>query len=97
MSKYDRLQRFLRQSATDELILSFDQVEQILDDKLPASAFQHRAWWSNSETHVEATAWLKAGWKVEDLDQQRKWVKFRRTRPSWCKKIRSRTKQIVIY
>ena len=82
MSKYDPLQQFLQQPATAELTLSFNQVEQILDAKLPPSAFRYREWWANDESHVQAIAWMKAGWKVEDLDQQRKWVRFRRTRQS---------------
>jgi hypothetical protein len=80
VSKYDPLQQFLQQSATDELTLGFAQVEQILGDKLPASAFQHRAWWGNDQYKVQSIAWSKAGWKVDAVDQNKKWVRFRRVK-----------------
>ena len=54
------------------LTLTFPQIETILDRPLPRSAYKHRAWWANTETHTQALTWLTAGWKVDhaDLEQQ---------------------------
>jgi hypothetical protein len=66
--------------STREITLTFEQIESILSDKLPPSAHHHRAWWANDDSgpHVESHAWLNAGWKVESVDQNRKWVRFHR-------------------
>lgn len=50
---------------------SFDEIENILDSKLPDSAYKYPAWWSNEQgnkNHVQCHAWLEAGWKTEDLN-----------------------------
>jgi hypothetical protein len=60
--------------------ISFKEIEALLGDKLPASARVHRAWWSNEANtrHVQAQAWMNAGWTVEEVDQARGQVTFRR-------------------
>jgi len=59
--------------------LSFGEIEQIIGDKLPPSAHNHREWWSNhAGSHVQARAWLEAGWEVENVDQEARTVRFRR-------------------
>jgi hypothetical protein len=83
MSKYDPLRVFLDSAVThvSELTLSFQQIECILGFTLPPSARRHRAWWANPSTrhdHPYAQAWLAAGWKVDTVDQQTEWVRFRR-------------------
>src|SRR5271157_501420 len=84
MSKYEPLKRFLEDidATIDVLSLSFSEVESILGFKLPNSAFEHRAWWSNPSSpmdHPYAQSWLEAGWKVDTVDQLDKRVHFRRT------------------
>ena len=40
--------------------------------KLPKSAYEHEAWWSNNATgHSHARAWLKFGWRTEAVDLAR--------------------------
>ncbi len=83
MSKYDPLQDFLEPLASHiaEVTLTFDQIEGILGFDLPPSAYKHRAWWGNpnsSSRHTQAQAWLTAGWKVDTVNQDEKWVRFRR-------------------
>jgi antitoxin HicB len=59
--------------------LSFAEIERIIGDKLPSSAHNHRAWWSNhAGSHVQARAWLEAGWEVDGVDQEAQTVSFRR-------------------
>jgi len=83
MGKYTPLYDYLMRldPQTVECTLTFQQVETIIDAKLPPSAHRHREWWSNERaptSHVQATAWLSAGWEVDTIDQQRGWVRFRR-------------------
>ncbi len=82
MSKYSPLQAYLSSLPAEqkEITLSFEQIERILQDRLPLSAVRHGAWWANEVdgSHVEAHSWMDAGWKVEGFDQKQKWVKFRR-------------------
>jgi hypothetical protein len=69
MSKYDPVGRYLAAADRQELRLSFAQVEKILGFSLPASARRYAAWWSNSGgSHVQAAAWLGAGFETADVD-----------------------------
>ena len=80
--KYTPLEHYLRGLPENQrdVTLSFEQIERIINDKLPPSAQQHRAWWSNETDgdHVSAHAWLNAGWRVESVDQVRKLVRLSR-------------------
>ncbi|OGO26184.1 MAG: hypothetical protein A2136_08250 [Chloroflexi bacterium RBG_16_54_11] len=79
MAKYDPLNEYLSNlSGKNEITLSFEQVEKIIQAELPYSAYNHRAWWSNEEhgVHVSAKAWMGAGWRVETVNQKDCWVKF---------------------
>ena len=68
MAKYDALLRLLER-ATGQIELSFEEIEQALGTKLPASARRYAAWWSNSGgTHVQAAAWMDAGYRTEDVN-----------------------------
>jgi len=65
--------------AESDVQLSFAEIEQIIDARLPPSAHNHREWWSNHVgSHVQARAWLEAGWEVESVDQEARTVRFRR-------------------
>jgi hypothetical protein len=79
MGKYEPLQEYLKNSVQNEITLNFNQIEELLGANLPYSAFKHPAWWANNDTpHVQASAWLNAGWKVDGINQQKRWVRFRR-------------------
>jgi hypothetical protein len=80
VSKYEALAQFLNQldRATHRVRLS--EIESVLGFKLPKSAYEYEAWWSNNETgHSHAHAWLGAGWRTEAVDLTRRQVTFRRT------------------
>jgi len=67
--KYEPLKRYLETAAQRAVPLTFKQIETILGAALPASARKHAAWWSNSPTgHVNAQAWLDAGYASEQVD-----------------------------
>lgn len=55
--KYEPLRRYLA-SAGHPVSLTFDEIGRLVGG-LPPSAYRHRAWWSNSSSHVEAHAWLE--------------------------------------
>lgn len=78
--KYDPLEKYLRSlpRAQEEVTLSFENIEQVLNDTLPPSAYQDRAWWGNQAqgTQVEVIAWMDAGWMVDTVDLVEKRVKF---------------------
>lgn len=67
--KYDPLGAFLEKSDSDNLALSFDQIERMIGGLLPASARKYGVWWSNSPVegrHNEV--WLRRGWLTADIN-----------------------------
>jgi hypothetical protein len=78
--KYSPLEKHLRDlpESQNEVTLGFEQIERILNDKLPASAYEDERWWEHETegNHVTARAWANAGWKVESVDVNRKRVKL---------------------
>ena len=78
--KYEPLEKYLRNLpvSQEEVTLSFDLIEKVLDDQLPSSAHEQRAWWGNQQqgTRVESIAWMDAGWLVDTVVLKDKWVKF---------------------
>ncbi len=79
MAKYTPLQNYLSNLAPQkDITLTFEQIERILRQRLPPSAFLYSAWWANEQdgNHVEAHAWLSAGWRVDTVDLAKKWVRF---------------------
>ena len=76
--KYEPLSNFLK-AAEDVQALSFEEIERILGASLPPSARKHEAWWSNNPTgHVNAQAWLAAGYRTESVDISGEAVVFRK-------------------
>lgn len=63
----------------DQVTLTFNQVEEIIGGKLPASAHSHRAWWANdAQGHPHSALWLEAGWRRSYLNMDEKQVSFTR-------------------
>ncbi len=61
--KYAALKEYLKLKLDEKtLTLSYNEIEKIIGVKLPQSAHMHREWWENGG-HVQAEAWLQAGWK----------------------------------
>lgn len=78
--KYTPLEHFLRDLplSQQEVTLSFEQIERIINDKMPPSAYEYQAWWANEKegNHVNARAWANAGWRVDHVNFNAKWVRF---------------------
>jgi hypothetical protein len=80
MSKYEPLPQFLGSAGGSLHRMSFKEIERILGFKLPKSAYQHEAWWSNNATgHSHARAWMKFGWRTESVDLAERKVTFQRS------------------
>lgn len=80
MSKYEPLPQFLASAHDSTLRLSFAEIERVLGFKLPKSAYEHEAWWSNNATgHSHARVWLEAGWRTENVDLASRKVTFLRS------------------
>ena len=78
--KYTPLEDYLRDLPANqkEVALSFEQIEKILNAKLPASAYEDRRWWDHETegNHVSKRAWANAGWKFDSVDFNRKQVRL---------------------
>ena len=79
-TKYSPLTRFLAKRAqyTDVAALSFQRIEGIIGDSLPPQAYKSAEWWKDGASSAHAQAWESVGWKVEDVDIEKRTVTLRR-------------------
>lgn len=77
MSKYSALRRHLEGVAGTSIEMTFDEVADIVGG-LPPSARRYSAWWSNERDgrHVQAHAWMDAGWRVDSANLTAERVRF---------------------
>jgi DNA-binding transcriptional regulator YiaG len=75
-SRYDPLFERLHHGAEPQVTLRFADVEALLDAPLPSSARKSRTWWSNRKAGVQAAAWLRAGYRVAQVDLAAERVTF---------------------
>jgi hypothetical protein len=80
MSKYTPLQNYLSglPAHQNDVTLTFEQIEGILKSPLPYSAYESLTWWTHEKegNHVDARAWFTAGWQIDTVDMEKKWVRF---------------------
>ena len=82
-NKYSWLVRGLNGHDSQEVRLSFTDVEGLLQSPLPNSAREHPAWWSNASSgRSQSAAWMAAGWKTKNLDMNSEKVTFYRFKSS---------------
>ncbi|CUQ18197.1 Uncharacterised protein [Turicibacter sanguinis] len=76
--QYLPLKRFLKMTEKESIILTFCEIERILNFKLPKSAYIYPAWWGNHANNTQATAWLECDYIVENISTtlSNKYVKF---------------------
>jgi len=80
--RYQPLTAHLRGQRSDQVRMAFADIERVIGEKLPASASDYRAWWSNNPSNNEMTrAWLEAGFRSEQVDMSGRKVVFRRIPP----------------
>jgi hypothetical protein len=82
MGKYEPLTEFLRKQRMEQVAMTFAEIERVVGFKLPQSARQHRAWWSNNPSNsVMTKAWLDAGFHSEQVDMAGRKLVFSRSSP----------------
>lgn len=65
--RYEPLRRYLAQAETEEVTLSFEEIETLIGRQLPYSAKEAhwRQWWANAEANAQSKAWLSVGWRAQ--------------------------------
>lgn len=76
--KYIGLTNYLKNETESVIAMSFSEIEKQVGDKLPTSAYKHRAFWSNTLTHSVAFGWLDAGYKTISVDFDKQLVTFKK-------------------
>lgn len=78
-SRYAPLAVWLQSQTDDRVPSTFEEIEAIIEDKLPPSAREHRNWWANDNvSHVQSIQWLEAGWRVSSVNMTSERVVFSR-------------------
>jgi len=78
-NKYDPLGEFLKAQPSHRVPLSFAEIEKIIGDDLPSSAYKHRPWWSNNPSNnVMTKVWIAAGFESEQVDMEGQRLTFNR-------------------
>ena len=76
-SKYQLLQDYLRGSNQEQVILSFKEIEALINANLPKSARKQKAWWSNrTKGALQALAWMEVNYRVETVDLEQETITF---------------------
>jgi hypothetical protein len=98
MAKYEKLTDWLKNPQRlmmTRLMMTFKEIEQIIEEHLPESAHRYRAWWGTeigALTGAEPSqcrAWRDAGWEVESADLKAEEVTFRKTSAAEIRKPRN--------
>ncbi len=81
-SKYQPLFEYLQKCDHHEIILTFADIENLIQTALPNSAKNKKAWWSNRRKNaLQSMAWMNAGYRVEIVDFETQSVTFRQPTP----------------
>ena len=66
--KYIPLSDYLKQCSETDIVKTFYEIEEIIGDHLPASAWHHQSFWANNSKghHPQCKSWLDAGFEVVD-------------------------------
>ena len=76
--KYRALAEYIYESWEKRIVLSYEELEDVLGFKLPESAHKlPHSYWANTDYHPYAKSWLKLGYKAK-VDVENKKVTFER-------------------
>jgi len=79
-SKYEPLREYLADNRDGPICMTFSEIEELIRERLPASARRHRTWWSNNPLNSAiARAWLDAGFKSSAVNMDSKKLVFLKT------------------
>ena len=76
--KYIGLTNYLKAKAQCSIVMSFSEIETQIGDKLPESAYKHRAFWSNTRTHSVAYGWMDAGYETVGVNINNQLITFQK-------------------
>jgi len=79
-TKYSPFSRYLLRRAkyASCVTLRFAEIEGIIGDNLPFGALRTKGWWTNTLHTSQGQAWLNVGWKVQNVDLEKRIVTFAR-------------------
>ena len=63
--KYNDLTDKLKRCNDKEIKFTFKDIEKIISDELPPSAYKYHAWWNNDPKHTQAIGWMNAGYNAK--------------------------------
>ena len=75
-NEYLALTTFLTNSGKESIKIAFNEIEEILDFKLPDSAYKHPTLWSNTKSHPIAFGWLNAGYFSRRVNMSEQTIEF---------------------
>lgn len=79
-NKYGPLCDYLKRCGKSSVRITFQEIEDIIGESLPVSAYTYQAWWENRKPYVsQARAYIEAGFLVEKVNLVEKWVLFIKT------------------
>lgn len=79
MGKYDLLAKYLSVCNKEEITLNMKEIEFIIGNNLPSSAYKYSAWWANEvKSHSHAKSWIFEGYKTIEVKPGEKvtFIKF---------------------
>jgi hypothetical protein len=94
-TKYSPLSRYLLRRAkyASHVTLRFAEIEGIIGDNLPFGALRTKEWWTNTSRTSQGQAWLNVGWKVQDVDLDKRTVTLARVAGVETKPMKSRKRK----
>jgi len=78
--KYAALEQYLQDLPSRQrgVILTFQEIEQILGKKLPHSAYAYLKWWTQESRprSPQKQAFIRAGWRLCSISLVDQWIEF---------------------
>ncbi|MGQ9506823.1 MAG: DUF7662 domain-containing protein [Candidatus Bathycorpusculaceae bacterium] len=93
-TKYRALNSYLkfRAAFTNTVRLSLAEIDGIIKDNLPMSAYKNEKWWNNNPTNAHAKAWIDAGWKVQETNLKEGYVVFQKVKEIMTKDFKKKAR-----
>jgi hypothetical protein len=76
--KFLELTKYLENTGSNHIKLSFGEIEEIIGFKLCKSAYSYSVYWANTESHSIYFAWKNAEYETEQLDIEAQTIVFRK-------------------